>query len=133
MQGPVQGHQTAHAGAADGGAGAHGIGAVIRVDDGFQFLDDPVKGVIPGGGDALAEGVLQSGPGEVLAQPFALAVAALDTHNDDVLGPAAEEGSESPGFAVGGIRVGEEVVAVQEVHDGIARLGAFVVIGQPDV
>ena len=44
--------------------------------------------------------------------------------------PLVEEALEAPALAVGGALVEEEVVAVEEVHDGIALIRVFVPIGE---
>ena len=127
----VQAHDAAHAGAADGGAFPEGDGAVVRIDDRFQDVHDPVHGGFAHG-FKLGE-VTHGGVGQVFAQPLVTLVTALDAHDDDVLAPAGEEIFQSPAFAVGGIGIGKEVMTVEKVHDGVAGIGVVVTFGQVDV
>ena len=78
-------------------------------------------------------GGLVGGVGEVFAEPFLTIVAAFDADHDHFLAPAVQEIFQSPGFSVGGIFVAVQVVAVEEVHDGIPFPGFEIIVGKIDV
>ena len=127
----VQGHNAAHAGAADGGAFPEGHGPVFPVDHGLDLLNDPAEGGIALGIE-LAE-IARGGIGKVFAEPLLAVVAAFHAHYDHVLVPALQEFLQAPGFSVGGIGIQKQVVAVKKVHDGVALVGLMIIILQPDV
>ena len=133
VDGGVNGHQAAHAGAADGGTLPEGDGGVVPVDEGLDLLYDPLHGFMAHGEEFAEMAGLIGGIGQVLAEPLLALVAALDAHHDHVFFPVLQKILQSPGFAVGGILIGEQVMPVKEVHDGIAFAGGFPVLRQPDV
>ena len=60
-------------------------------------------------------------------------VRALESDHHHGFLPAVEELLEAPGLAVSGVRIQEQVVAVEEVHNGVALVCFIVVVRQIDV
>ena len=98
---------------------------------GFHFVNDPVHGGFAHG-FKLAEPAL-GGVGHVFAEPLVALVAAFDAHYDHGFVPAQEKFLHAPGFAIGGILVPKQIVAVEKVHDRVAFCGVVIVFRQPDV
>ena len=127
----IQAHNTAHAGAADGGTFPERNGAVLPVDHGLDLMDDPLHGLFAPG--LKLSKVTHRRIRQVFTEPLVTLMAALDAHNDQLLGPAFQEFLHTPGFSVGGIFVGEQVMPIKKVHDRIPRIGVKISVRQVDM
>ena len=127
----VESHDAPHAGAADGGAFPEGNGAVADVNMGLHIPENPLHS-LPAPGLKLPEPTL-SRIGQILAEPLLTLVAAFDAHQNHGLFPLGEKLCHAPGFAIGGILIPEQIVAVKKVHHGVVFTAGMVILRQPDV
>ena len=127
----IKRHDATHAGTADGGAFPEGNGAVFPVNHGFDLVYDPVHGGFSLGIE-LAEPAFGR-IGHIFTEAFISLMTAFNTHHDHGLGPAIQEFLHAPGFAVGGIFVEEQIVAIKKIHDGIPFIGVIVTFRKPDM
>ena len=127
----VESHDASHAGAADGSAFPEGNGAVGDVNIGLHIPENPLHS-LPAPGLKLPEPTL-SGIGQILAEPLLTLVAAFDSYQNHGLFPLGEKLCHAPGFAVGGILIPEQIVAVKKIHHGVVFTAGMVILRQPDV
>ena len=71
--------------------------------------------------------------GAILVEAVIALMRALESDHYHGFLPAVEELLEAPGLAVSGVRIQEQVVAVEEVHNGVALVCFIVVVRQIDV
>ena len=124
--GGIEGHEAAHAGAADQSVLPVRQGPEIAVDIGLQLLDEPVHIALALTLDPAKLGILKGHRG-VLPQAAVPLPVALDAHKDQLLAAFLHVVVHAPGGAVGGILVKKHVVSVKEIHNRVSSLRVLLI------
>ena len=125
----VQAHQAAHGAAADEGVAAVRLGAEIGVDGWLELPDEPVEGLAAPAIEVAVGGVVEA-VGRILHQPLIVGPGvALDGRHDEGRIGVIEIIGHAPAFAVGGVCVKEDVLAVEHIKHRVAAVGVRLVHG----
>ena len=126
----VQAHQAAHGAAADEGVAAVRLGAEIGVDVGLELPDEPVEGLAALAIKVAVVGVVKT-VGRILHQPLVVGSGvALDGRHDEGRIGVIEVIGHAPAFAVGGVLIKEDVLAVEHIEHRVAAVGVCLVHGR---